>query len=81
MSRVSTDLTIAGSAIVVLAALVAVVRAVFWLAVTFRDNTRATKDLTTKMDALAVSIDGRFDQLVDRVTRLVERVTKLEGKP
>jgi hypothetical protein len=73
VNHVGTDLTIAGSAIVILTALIVMVRAVFNLAVTFRDNTKATHELTGKLEDLTVSIDGRFDKLAERVTRLEAR--------
>ena len=73
MTKLSADLTIAGSAIVVLMALVSLARAIFRFAVTMRDNTRATVRLTEKLDRLTSSVDGRFEALVDRVSALESR--------
>jgi hypothetical protein len=35
-----------------------------------RDNTLAVRSLTTQLNDLAVSVDGRFDKLADRVAKL-----------
>jgi hypothetical protein len=66
-------LAILASAVIVLGGLFAVVRAIWRIAQTLRDNTKATTDLSANLERLAVSIDGRFDALV-------ERVVKLEGR-
>ena len=73
MPEVSTIIATLASAVIVVGALVALVRAVFKFAVTMRDNTVATKDLTGKLEDLTTSIDGRFDQLADRVSALERR--------
>jgi hypothetical protein len=70
---VGTDITIAASAIVVLTALVALVRAIGRMVIAFRDNAVATRANTAKLDDLTVSIDGRFDALAERVARLEGR--------
>ena len=67
------DVAILASAVIVLGGLFAVVRAIWRIAQTLRDNTKATTDLSANLERLAVSIDGRFDALV-------ERVVKLEGR-
>lgn len=64
---------ILASAVIVLGGLVALVRAIWRIAQTMRDNTQATKALTDKLNTLTASIDGRFDSLVERVTRLEQR--------
>jgi hypothetical protein len=73
VSHVGTDITIAASAIVVLTALAALVRAAGKLAITFRDNAVATRANTAKLDELTASVDGRFDALAERVARLEGR--------
>jgi hypothetical protein len=57
-------------AVVVLGGLWRLAVSVFRFAVSMRDNTTATRDLTEKMDTLTVSINGRFDRLAERVTQL-----------
>jgi hypothetical protein len=64
---------ILASAVIVLGGLVALVRAIWKIAQTLRDNTKATTDLSANLEKLTVSIDGRFDALVERVTRLEGR--------
>lgn len=73
MNSTEAVLAILASAVIVLGGLFAVVRAIWRIAQTLRDNTKATTDLSANLERLAVSIDGRFDALV-------ERVVKLEGR-
>lgn len=73
MNSTEAVLAILASAVIVLGGLFAVVRAIWRIAQTLRDNTKATNELSGNLERLAVSIDGRFDALV-------ERVTKLEGQ-
>lgn len=70
LSTAGTVIAILASAVIVLGGLTAVVRAVYRVAVTLRDNTQATRQLSGKLEDLTTSIDGRFDQLAARVTRL-----------
>jgi hypothetical protein len=58
------------AAVVVIGALTAVARAVFRLVIAMRDNTIALHSLTGRMDELAISVDGRFDKLAERVSEL-----------
>jgi hypothetical protein len=73
VSGIGADISILAGAVIVLGGLAALVRAIWGIAQTLRDNTKATKSLTDKLQELTVSIDGRFDQLADRVTRLEGR--------
>jgi predicted PurR-regulated permease PerM len=73
VTSASAVFAILASAVIVLGGLVALVRAIWRIAQTLRDNTKATQTLTGKLDSLATSIDGRFDALVERVTRLEGR--------
>ena len=50
------------------------IRAIFGFAVTVRDNTQATRNLTGQLKDLTTSIDGRFDRLVQRVSDLERKV-------
>lgn len=70
MTGVGAALTILASAIIVFGGLAALVRAVWRIASTIRDNTRAAQNLTKKLEDLTASIDGRFDALAERVARL-----------
>jgi len=70
---------ILASAVIVLGGLAALVRAIWNIAQTLRDNTKATRSLTDNLDKLTASIDGRFDKLVERVTSLEARVAG--GRP
>lgn len=65
--------TILASAVIVLGGLAALVRAIWRIAQTLRDNTTATKQLSTNLEKLIASIDGRFGALAERVTRLEKR--------
>jgi hypothetical protein len=58
------------AAVVVIGALIGLARAIFRLAVAMRDNTAAVHSLTGRMDELAISVDGRFDKLAERVAEL-----------
>jgi hypothetical protein len=64
--------TLAG-AVLILGGVAALIRALFKFAVTMRDNTVATKNLTGKLEDLTTSIDGRFDLLAERVAALERR--------
>lgn len=70
MTTTATAFTILASAVIVLTGLAALVRAIWKIAQTLRDNTTATKTLTGQLEYLAASIDGRFDELAGRVTAL-----------
>lgn len=76
MTAVGTVVAILASAVIVLGGLAALVRAAWKIAQTIRDNTRATRDMTGKLDHLSASIDGRFDALVARVVELEERLRR-----
>jgi predicted PurR-regulated permease PerM len=69
----ATIFAILASAVIVLGGLAALVRAIWKTATTLRDNTTATQALTSRLDGLAQSVDGRID-------RLAERLDKLEAK-
>lgn len=69
----SAVVAILASAVIVLGGLVALVRAIWRVAQTLRDNTRATSALTGKLEDLTTSIDGRFDRLAERVAALEQR--------
>lgn len=73
MTAVGTAIAILASAVIVLGGLAALVRAIWRIAQNLRDNTKATQDLTGKLSDLTTSIDGRFDQLAERVARLEGR--------
>jgi len=73
MSVLATSLTILASAVIVLGGLAALVRSLLKIRDTITGNTRATTDLTSKLHDLTASIDGRFDQLAERVTALEQR--------
>ena len=78
-SQVGTIFAIFASAVIVLGGLAALVRAIWKTANILRDNTIATKNLTSRIDELASSVDGRFDRLLHRVESL-ER-DREKGKP
>lgn len=69
----ASDVLVAASAVVILSALVVFIRAAFNFAVTIRDNTLATKQLTGRMDGLAARLDEQYAELAARVTRLEAR--------
>jgi hypothetical protein len=73
LSQAGAAVAILAGAIVILGGIAALVRSIWGVAQTLRDNTKATGDLSEKMEALTASIDGRFDALADRVTKLEER--------
>lgn len=73
MTTTATALTILASAVIVLGGLTALVRAIWKVAQTLRDNTVATKVLTGKLENMAGSVDGRFDALAERVAALEGR--------
>jgi hypothetical protein len=70
---VGAAVAILASAVIVLGGLAALVRAIWRVAQTLRDNTTATRTLTGKMAELTTSIDGRLDALETRVARLEGR--------
>lgn len=70
MTSAGAVFAVLASAVIVLSGLVALVRAIWKIAQTLRDNTIATRNLTGNLDKLTASIDGRFDALVERVSRL-----------
>ena len=75
-----TDITVGASAIVVLTALVALVRAIGRMVIAFRDNATATRANTAKLDDLTVSIDGRFDRLAAQVAEQRGHLEVLAGQ-
>jgi hypothetical protein len=74
MTGATTAVTILASAVIVLGGLVGLVRAIWRIAQTLRDNTAATKTLTDHLEHLAGSVDGRFDKLAERVSALEGRL-------
>jgi predicted PurR-regulated permease PerM len=73
LSQAGAVIAILAGAVIVLGGLVALVRSIWGVAQTLRDNTKATKELSGQLHDLTTSIDGRFDQLAERVTRLEAR--------
>jgi hypothetical protein len=73
VTSVSAAVVTLASAVIVLGGMAALVRSIWRIALTLRDNTQATRDLSGKLSDLTTSIDGRFDRLVERVTRLENR--------
>jgi hypothetical protein len=73
VTSASTVFAILASAVIVLGGLVGVVRAIWKIAQTLRDNTVATRNLSESFKTLSESINGRFDKLVERVTKLEDR--------
>ena len=73
VSSAGAVFAILASAVIVLGGLAALVRSIWHIAQTLRDNTRATRQLSAGLQKLTSSIDGRFDALVARVTRLEQR--------
>lgn len=68
--QVSTFFAILAAVVVIGGGLAALVRAIWRVSTMLRDNTLAVRTLTTRMDELAVSVDGRFDKLAERVAQL-----------
>ena len=66
----ATIFAILASAVIVLGGLAALVRAIWKTATTLRDNTSATQALTSRLDGLAQSVDGRIDRLAERLDKL-----------
>lgn len=65
-----TIFAILAAAVVVLGGLVALVRSIWRVAITMRDNTTATEDLTEKLNEFIKVVDGRFEKLDVRVSSL-----------
>ena len=74
----AADATILASAVIVLTGLAALVRALLKIRDTINGNTKATTDLTGKLNDLTTSIDGRFDKLAAEVER--QRIELAEVK-
>lgn len=70
LGSAGTFFAIFASAVIVIGGLSALVRAIWRVSTAMRDNTLALRSLTTRMDELAVSVDGRFDKLAERVAQL-----------
>lgn len=66
----SAFLAILVGIVVVGGGLAALVRAIWRVSTMLRDNTLAVRSLTLRLDELAVSVDGRFDKLAERVAQL-----------
>jgi len=73
MTGAGAVVAILASAVIVLGGLAALVRAIWGIAQTLRDNTKATESLTSNLESLTASIDGRFDKLAERVALLDQR--------
>jgi hypothetical protein len=63
VTQLETTLAILASAVVVLAGLAAVARALFNVATDIRDNKRATEDNTQALGELSSKMDGRITAL------------------
>jgi hypothetical protein len=70
MNGLGTVLAILASAVIVLGGLGALVRAIWGLAQTIRDNSTATKDLGEKFDQFTPIVDTRLAALEARVAAL-----------
>jgi hypothetical protein len=70
LGSTGTFFAIFASAVIVIGGLAALVRAIWRVSTAMRDNTLAVRSLTTQLNDLAVSVDGRFDKLADRVAKL-----------
>lgn len=77
-STASTVFAILASAVVVLGGIAALIRAIWKTAVTLRDNTTATRELSGRMDENTKTVDGRFEQLSDRLLHLDDRLGSVE---
>jgi len=67
VSTANTVIAILASAVIVVGGLAALVRAIWKTANIVRDNTIATQRLTSQINDLTASVDGRFDQLLRRI--------------
>ena len=74
LNAVATVVAITAGVVVAAGGFVVAIRAIFGFAVTVRDNTQATRNLTGQLKDLTTSIDGRFDRLVQRVSDLERKV-------
>lgn len=70
MGGAGAVLAILASAVVVVGGLAALVRAIWGLAQTIRDNSKATQDLGLKFDQFTPVVDTRLGALEARVTAL-----------
>ena len=70
MTSASAVFAILASAVIVLGGLVALVRAIWKIAQTIRDNTRATAVLSGKMTGLTSVVDGRLGDIEKRLAAL-----------
>lgn len=76
----STVFAILASAVIVLGGLAALVRAIWKIAVSLRDNTVAIRKLTERLEEYTKSSDSRIDRLTERISR-IERQQNPDHKP
>lgn len=70
MDGAGAVLAILASAVIVLGGLGALVRAIWGLAQTIRDNSKATEDLGEKFDQFTPIVNTRLDALEARISAL-----------
>lgn len=81
MTRVSVDLAILASAVIVLGGLAALVRALLRIRDTIRDNTKATAGLTERLDEFVPIANGRMERLERALLRMWARLFPGEPPP
>jgi hypothetical protein len=69
--------TILAAAVVVLGGIAALIKAIWNTATTLRDNTKATKELTLRMDENTHTVDGRFTDLASRLSAVEHELSLL----
>ena len=79
MTGAGSVVALLASAVIVLTGLFALVRAIWLLAQSIRDNSRATKDLGVKFDQFSPLVDARLGRLEDRVSANEARLAVLEA--
>ena len=80
MTKVGTDITILASAVVVLGGLVALMRALLRFRDDVRENTRATRDNTARLDKLA-PVNGKLVRLEAMMLRVWTQLFPGEPPP
>lgn len=70
VNTASTVLAILASSVLVLGGITALVRGILRLRDTIRDNTQATKALTTRMDSSLPTLDGRLSRVETMLLRV-----------
>jgi hypothetical protein len=79
LGETGTIFAILAAAVVILAGIAALVKAIWSTATTLRDNTAATRDLTNRLEEYTRASDVRFDKVHERLSAIEREVAAIRA--